>query len=157
MSMIWLSLFFLFIILEVVTGTGWFFVIGLSALFSSIIAFPLQISPGGSVCSFASISILISILKFYYDKKYRKSTPPEVNEGATRFIGKIFTLHSDIVNGKGQLLIGDTFWPVETLQGEDYSAGTKIIVTDIQGIILKVIKTDTDDIYSRGKLNEKSK
>ena len=100
---------------------------------------------------------MISILKFYYDKKYRKSTPPEVNEGATRFIGKTFTLHSDIVNGKGQLLIGDTFWPVETLQGEDYSAGTKIIVTDIQGIILKIIKTDTDHIYSRGKLNEKSK
>ncbi|WP_324752108.1 NfeD family protein (plasmid) [Escherichia coli] len=53
--------------------------------------------------------------------------------------GKEFTLSDDIVNGKGQLLIGDTFWPVETLHDENYPAGTRVIVTDMQGITLKVM------------------
>ena len=64
---------------------------------------------------FASISILASIIKFFYDKKHKKLDTLLVNTGHSRFKGKEFTLSDDIVNGKGQLLIGDTFWPVETL------------------------------------------
>ncbi|HAN4572470.1 TPA: NfeD family protein, partial [Escherichia coli] len=54
-----------------------------------------------------------------------------MNTGHSRFKGKEFTLSDDIVNGKGQLLIGDTFWPVETLHNENYPAGTRVIVTDM--------------------------
>ncbi|MFP1455875.1 NfeD family protein [Escherichia coli] len=88
---------------------------------------------------FASISILASIIKFFYDKKHKKLDTLLVNTGHSRFKGKEFTLSDDIVNGKGQLLIGDTFWPVETLHNENYPAGTRVIVTDMQGITLKVM------------------
>lgn len=85
----------------------------------------LPISQEANICFFASISILASIIKFFYDKKHKKLDTLLVNTGHSRFKGKEFTLSDDIVNGKGQLLIGDTFWPVETLHNENYSCGNK--------------------------------
>lgn len=137
--MFWFTLFLLCIALEIITGTGWLLVISLGALSSAIVDFFLPISQEANICFFASISILTSIIKFVYDKKHKKLDTPLVNTGHTRFKGKEFTLSDDIVNGKGQLLIGDTFWPVETLYDENYPAGTRVIVTDMQGITLKVM------------------
>ncbi|EAZ2483079.1 NfeD family protein [Salmonella enterica] len=137
--MFWFTLFLLCIALEIITGTGWLLVISLGALSSAIVDFFLPISQEVNICFFASISILTSIIKFVYDKKHKKLDTPLVNTGHSRFKGKEFTLSDDIVNGKGQLLIGDTFWPVETLHNENYPAGTRVIVTDMQGITLKVM------------------
>lgn len=137
--MVWFALFLLCIVLEIISGTGWLLLISLSALLSAIIDFFLPISQESNICFFASISILVSIIKFFYDKKHKKLDTPLVNTGHTRFKGKEFTLTDDIVNGKGQLLIGDTFWPVEMLHNENYPAGTRVIVTDMQGITLKVM------------------
>ena len=137
--MLWFTLFLLCIALEIITGTGWLLLISLSALSSAIVEFFLPISQEANICFFASISILMSVIKFFYDKKYKNFDIPLVNTGHTRFKGKEFTLSDDIVNGKGQLLIGDTFWPVETLRDENYPAGTRVIVTDMQGITLKVM------------------
>lgn len=46
------------------------------------------------------------------------------------------TLDSPMVNGKGRLRINDSSWPIEAEQ--DYPAGTKVEVTKVNGITLKV-------------------
>lgn len=67
--MLWFTLFLLCIALEIITGTGWLLLISLGALSSAIVGFFLPISQEANICFFASISILASIIKFYYDKK----------------------------------------------------------------------------------------
>ena len=68
--MLWYTLFLLCIALELITGTGWLLLISLGALSSAIVGFFLPISQEANICFFASISILASIIKFFYDKKH---------------------------------------------------------------------------------------
>ncbi|SPX23085.1 NfeD-like C-terminal, partner-binding [Escherichia coli] len=111
--MFWFTLFLLCITLEIITGTGWLLVISLGALSSAIVAFFFRYHKEPIYASLRQSGILASIIKFFYDKKHKKLDTLLVNTGHSRFKGKEFTLSDDIVNGKGQLLIGDTFWPVE--------------------------------------------
>lgn len=69
--MLWFTLFLLCIALEIITGTGWLLLISLGALSSAIVGFFLPISQEANICFFASISILASIIKFFYDKNIR--------------------------------------------------------------------------------------
>ncbi|HGV2287513.1 TPA: NfeD family protein, partial [Escherichia coli] len=70
--MLWFTLFLLCIALEIITGTGWLLLISLGALSSAIVGFFLPISQEANICFFASISILASIIKLFYDKKHKK-------------------------------------------------------------------------------------
>ncbi|STM08464.1 NfeD-like C-terminal, partner-binding [Escherichia coli] len=99
--MFWFTLFLLCITLEIITGTGWLLVISLGALSSAIVGFFLPISQEANICFFASISILASIIKFFYDKKHKKLDTLLVNTGHSRFKGKEFTLSDDIVTARG--------------------------------------------------------
>jgi Membrane protein implicated in regulation of membrane protease activity len=72
------------------------------------------------------------------------STIPKVasnglNERGQDFIGRVYTLSSDIENGIGRLHVEDTHWKI---QGDDLPAGSKVKVTGINGNILIVEKTD---------------
>lgn len=147
--MFWFTLFLLCIALEIITGTGWLLVISLGALSSAVVdhfrsTLPfLHISQELNIFFFASISILTAIIKYLYDKNDKGAYP--IVDAPARYEdikGKIFTLESDIVNGRGQLLIGDMFSTVETLNGENYPAGTRVIVTGRRGIILKITKAE---------------
>jgi inner membrane protein len=61
--------------------------------------------------------------------------PAEVNLGAQRLVGEKAALESAIVNGHGQVRIGDSVWPVS---GPDLPAGASVVVTGSDGITLKV-------------------
>lgn len=79
--MLWFTLFLLCIALEIITGTGWLLLISLGALSSAIMGFFLPISQEANICFFASISILTSIIKFFYDKKHKNLDTLLVNTG----------------------------------------------------------------------------
>jgi hypothetical protein len=75
---------------------------------------------------------------------YQKSHPtrtdqPELNRRSRQYIGRTFTLEEPIVNGVGKLHVDDTTWRIV---GENLPAGQNIIVIGVDGILLKVEKTE---------------
>src|SRR5437868_10703999 len=65
-----------------------------------------------------------------------------------QYIGRVFELSEPIVNGRGKIKSGDTFW---TVSGLDLPVGSKVKVIGADGIILKVERSEehTSELQSR--------
>jgi len=83
------------------------------------------------VLSIASLFIWNSYLK----NRPEHSDQPHLNQRGRQYIGRRFTLESDIVNGIGKIRVDDTTWRVE---GPDLPAGSNVVVTDVDGTNLIV-------------------
>lgn len=74
-------------------------------------------------------------------QQYRKKNPaPDNAKGMNRrgeqYIGRHFTLSSDVVNGVGELRVDDTRWKI--VSHHDLPAGSKVKVTAVEGTSLRV-------------------
>ena len=58
-----------------------------------------------------------------------------VNIGAARLIGQRGVLETDLRNGRGEMRLGDTVWPVS---GPDLPAGSNVVVEAAEGALLIV-------------------
>ena len=63
------------------------------------------------------------------------SDQPNLNRRGQQYVGRTFTLDEPIVNGLGKIHVDDSTWKIE---GNDCPAGTKVKVTGVDGVILKV-------------------
>ncbi|QJD28919.1 NfeD family protein [Methylococcus geothermalis] len=88
-----------------------------------------------SVLSLASIFAFEKLI----GRKPIASDRPLLNRRAAQYLGRTLTLEQPIVNGMGKIHIDDSIWRV---CGEDCPAGTKVKVSDVEGVILKVERID---------------
>ncbi len=58
-----------------------------------------------------------------------------LNQRARHYVGRIFTLEQPIVNGEGKIRVDDSLWKI---RGADCPSGTRVEVTDIDGVVLKI-------------------
>lgn len=77
--------------------------------------------------------------RHYLKKHPSKTDQPHLNQRARQYLHREFTLEAPIVNGRGKVKVDDTTWRV---LGEDLPAGTRVKVTGVDGVILKVEKID---------------
>jgi len=133
----WWILGFSLIILEIFAPGAIFLWMGIAA---GIVGFVLMLFPDISwqvqfvifaILSVASIVIWHSYLK----KNPTKTDQPTLNKRGHQYIGRTFTLDEAIVNNIGKIKVDDSTWKVE---GENCDVGTQIIVTDVDGVVLKV-------------------
>ena len=52
--------------------------------------------------------------------------------------GRLATLREPIVNGVGKIRVDDTTWKIS---GPDCAAGAKVLVTGVDGVVLRVERT----------------
>ena len=71
----------------------------------------------------------------YYKSKPPPERAPGLNTRGEQYINRVFTLEEPIVNGQGKLEIDDTSWRIE---GDDLAAGSRVRVTGVAGVALKV-------------------
>ncbi|MFO0996177.1 MAG: NfeD family protein [Alphaproteobacteria bacterium] len=76
----------------------------------------------------AAIAVVVAL-------RLRGQRESTVNVGASRLVGERGTLETAIENGRGQMRLGDTVWPVK---GPDLPAGTAVRVTAADGVTLIV-------------------
>lgn len=73
---------------------------------------------------------------------YRKANPPKATVRQTPrsqwqdYVGRQFTLHRAIINGRGEIQIEDETFAVYAI--DDYPAGTLVKVTRVEGKALRV-------------------
>lgn len=71
-----------------------------------------------------------------------KTDEPVLNIRGAHYIGRTVTVEDAIVNGRGKVRVGDTFWGAE---GEDAPRGARVVVTGVNGTVLVVTSEDDKD------------
>jgi membrane protein implicated in regulation of membrane protease activity len=131
----WLLLAAVLLIVELTTGSGFLFWMGIS---SAIIGFLVWIFPDISwatqVLGFAVLAILTAVIWWLYLKRHPiKTDKPSLNRRGQQYVGRIFTLDAPVVNGMGSIRVDDSMWRVRC---SDLPAGSRIRITGVDGVIL---------------------
>ncbi len=87
------------------------------------------------VLLFGAIAVVAVAVGLALRRKLEKPQPREVNLGTQRFVGQRGALSTAISNGRGEIRLGDSVWPVA---GPDLPAGTSVVVTGSDGVTLTV-------------------
>lgn len=138
----WFGFALFMLILDVVTGANFLFLWG--GVAAAVVGILLLLMPNMAweyqflVFGLVSMSSIL-VWYFFLRKHKQESDQPKLNLRNEQYIGRVFTLDTAIVNGRGKIRVGDTWWKVT---GEDMPAGVKIKVVGTDGIILVVEKTD---------------
>lgn len=84
---------------------------------------------------FAVLAVAAAATGIWLRNRTGQPLTPQVNQGTARFIGQQAALDMPIVNGRGQIRLGDGVWPVT---GPDLPAGISVRVTGTDGTTLQV-------------------
>lgn len=136
----WLIIALIFLVIEVFAPGVFFFWMAIAAAIISALVGFVGISGQWQWALFAILSIASIIcwqIYSHYFIDHSKAASNGLNERGQDFIGRTFTLSSDIENGVGRLNVEDTYWKI---QGDDLKAGEKVKVVNVRGNILIVEK-----------------
>lgn len=134
----WLVIGALLIVLEMFSPAAYFLWMGISAIITGGF---LWVFPGMHWTAQVSIFAIQSVLSIIVWRKFffhisAESDQPLLNKRAQQFVGRVFTLENDIVDGIGQVKIDDSTWRI--MAEEDYKAKSKVKVIGEDGVNLKV-------------------
>lgn len=91
------------------------------------------------VMLFAVMAVVTSIgWQIWLRKHPPISDHPNLNVRGASFIGRRITLAEPLRNGRGRIEIGDGWWTVSTVDGENLAAGVDVEVVDTDGGTLKI-------------------
>lgn len=138
----WLALAAILLIAEMLVSGGFLLWIGISAALVGLIIwiFPHFLAWDMQMLLFSILAIISSVIWWAYLKRNPIATDePFLNLRSNQYIGRVFELSEPVVNGRGKIKSGDTFW---TVSGPDLPAGTKVKVIGAEGIVLKVEVAD---------------
>ena len=68
--------------------------------------------------------------------KRQKPADARLNQRGNQLLGRIFSLETALVNGRGHVRVGDSSWPV--VADEDLEAGSRVEVLAVEGITLRI-------------------
>lgn len=137
----WWSLGAILLIVELLVPGMFFIWMGESAF---VVGAVLWLLPGidfeHQVILFSVLSVLsVAVFRRYLQRRPIQSDRPLLNQRTAQYVGRVFTLEEPIINGRGKIHVDDSTWRVE---GEDCPKGAKVRVTDAEGVILKVSRSD---------------
>ena len=133
----WWVLGVVLVILEVFSPGVFFLWLGIAAGLVGVVMFAYPALPmAGQLLTFALFSVVSVLLWRAYLKRHPiESDQPLLNRRGEQYVGRIFTLDTPVVNSTGKIRVDDSIWKV---QGQDCPAGTRVRVTGVDGVVLKV-------------------
>lgn len=130
------------IVLEMFAPAAFFLWMGISALITGVflLVFPsMDWTIQLLIFSIQSVLSIVVWRKFFFHIS-ADSDQPLLNKRAQQFVGRIFTLESDMKNGVGQVKIDDSTWRI--MADEDYPSQTRVKVIGEDGVNLLVSLAD---------------
>lgn len=133
----WIILFFICLLLEIIT-TGFFLMsIGIGAAAAAVANY-INLDPTTQLLIFVIVTIICLIVSRPFAKKLTKGSPKK-KAASDRLLGKEGTVVEPIdIENSGMVNISGESW--RAIADETISAGEKIIVEEIKGVKLKVMK-----------------
>ncbi|MDN3613537.1 NfeD family protein [Vibrio gallaecicus] len=134
----WLAFGLALLSVELLGAAGYFLWLGISAMLVGVLVAVLPIGWQVQWLSFGSFSLITTWLwwrrQLSQDKASDKSR--DLNQRDKQLIGKTIRLDEDIIKGNCRVKLGDSSW--SAISNEDLKAGTEVVVTDVDGIILTI-------------------
>jgi membrane protein implicated in regulation of membrane protease activity len=133
----WWILAGVLIVLEMVVPGVFLLWLGIAAAVTGLVSFA---APGTIWQVQGLIFAVLAVASVWGWRIYQRRNPtetdqPTLNRRAEQYVGRRLTLDEAIVNGRGHARVGDSNWRVE---GPDLPAGSSVIVTGVEGTVLKV-------------------
>ncbi|MGV8998255.1 MAG: NfeD family protein [Parvibaculaceae bacterium] len=123
-------------ILELLVPGIFFIWLAAAAALVGLVMLVLPVPVIGQVALFAILSVLaVYISRTWFQRHPISTDAPLLNQRAQTYVGKTYVLEQAIVNGRGKIKIGDTFWLVS---GADHGAGASVRVTGERDGVLTV-------------------
>ncbi|MES9959155.1 MAG: NfeD family protein [Sedimenticola sp.] len=125
------------VILEVFSPGAFFLWLGVSAGITGLILLLMpDLSWQLQLMLFALFSVVSIIVWHLFLKRHPiQSDQPALNRRGEQYVGRLFTLEEPVVNGQGKIRVDDSTWKIT---GADCMAGTRVRVTGVEGVVLKV-------------------
>ncbi|MDF3032098.1 MAG: rane protein [Moraxellaceae bacterium] len=139
-ALMWLVLGITLIVVEMLSGTFFFLFIGVGALLVALLTWSMGISVVAQGLWFGA-SAVVAVMAWYRlrpnpdDRIEQLAGAKDLNNRLARFIGREAELEDDMENGEGRIRLDDSYW---TVRGEDLPAGTRVRVTAVEGMTLRV-------------------
>jgi membrane protein implicated in regulation of membrane protease activity len=134
----WLAFGLALLALELVGTAGYFLWIGISAMLVGALLGALPIGWQMQWLSFASFSLITTWLWWSRQLSSDKQSDSnrELHPREKQLVGQTARIDTDIQKGKCRIRLGDTTW--SAVSSHDLKAGTEVIVTAVDGIVLKI-------------------
>ncbi len=134
----WMILGVVLVIAEALVPGAVLVWLGVAAIVTGLVE--LLIPNMGWQIQFLVFSVL-SIVSVYAGRAWMKrratdNDHPTLNKRGMDYVGRRYVLTEPVVNGTGHLKVDDTYWKL--LSETDYPAGTKVTVTGMEGMSLRV-------------------
>ena len=139
---IWLILGGVLLAVEVlIVPSGFLLCIGTAACVVGVVTFFFSAIPLVWELSLFALLSLVSCYGWWTVLRKRRGGVDHEDEGALnvktrQLVGYRAVLSEGLKNGRGRLRVNDSSWPVEA--DADYPAGTRVEVTEVSGITLKI-------------------
>lgn len=136
----WLCAGFVFLIIEMLTGTLLFFCIAAAAFLVSLLAWALGLSSVAQFLCFGVVSVaaVAAWMKFRpnpQDRIEQRAGAEGLNNRLAGFIGREAVLEEPISNGRGRIRLDDSYWNVA---GEDAPVASRVRIVAVEGMIFRV-------------------
>jgi membrane protein implicated in regulation of membrane protease activity len=134
---LWLAVGALFLVGELVTGSGWLLWPAGSALLTGIVSLAAPVAEPWSWVVFAAFTVATTFLGRRFLPRRIEQAGPDINDQSKRLIGLIGTVTSDFDKDTGRVLVDGTEWHARS-DGIDLKSGSSIRVISLVGTTLKV-------------------
>ncbi|MEN9434104.1 MAG: hypothetical protein RLZZ422_1693 [Pseudomonadota bacterium] len=135
----WLTLGAILLALEIVVPGAIVMWFGFGAMVTGLV---LLLVPSLSVAAQLILFVVLSVISLiawrkspWYKEETTPSDTPGLNDRLNSNIGKIYTLSTPIINGRGTVEVDGTIWQV---QGADAPTGTRVKVVSLDGVFFNV-------------------
>lgn len=137
----WLAFAIVLFGLEAMAPGAFMLWFGLAALAMLPVVLALDLPLPVQWVVFGVLALLAAVVGWRYRRRRPPldSDRPLLNQRGRQFVGEVHPLETAIVNGRGRLKIGDTFWTVE---GDNAPAGTPVRIIGSDGMTLLVTRAD---------------
>jgi len=138
----WLVLAAGLLLLEVMTGSTYLLWPATAAIFVGLTAiWPLQNNWQIQILLFTVITALLTLYAAPRVKPWLHRSRQDhqlLNERGARKVGRRVSVDRDFLNGAGQVKLDDTLWLAESINGENFEAGTSVEIARVDGTKLIV-------------------
>lgn len=137
----WMVLGAVLIVIELLAPGIWFLWLGIGAIATGLVVLIMnELSWQLQSVIFSGFSVISVIAGRMIMRQGKQSEDhPMLNRRVEQYVGKVFVLENDSNLGYGEVRIGDSVWRVQLNDPAIHlSAGTKVIVTGVDGATLKV-------------------
>jgi len=133
----WLALGGILLAAEMLGTSGYLLWSGIAAVATGLLVWVLPLGWEAQGVCFAILT-LVAVFLWWRWLSHRKQSPQTevLNQRGQQLVGRRLRLESALVNGRGNIRIGDSSWPV--VADSDLPADSEVIVVAVEGILLKI-------------------